>query len=382
MARGPLDGITVLDMSRVLAGPYCTMLLHDLGADIVKIEPPAGGDDARGFGPFIGEKSAYFVSLNRGKKSISLDLKNGDDREIFEALLNKADILVENYRAGTLAKLGYAWEALHQRWPTLIYAAISGFGHTGPYADRAAYDMVVQGMGGIMSITGQPGGEPTRVGSSIGDINAALFAVAGINAALYRRTESGRGEFVDISMLDCQVAILENAIARYEATGQVPKPLGARHPSIAPFEAFRSADGYLIVAAGNDKLFAAFTQAIGRAELSADERFQSNALRCENVTELKDQLESALRENSTEHWLTELGDAGVPCGPINDVRAVLADPQIAARNMVATIHDPHIGDLRVAGNPIKLASYPDTTERPTAPALDADRQAILEFAES
>lgn len=382
MSRGPLDGIVVLDMSRVLAGPYCTMLLHDLGAQIIKIEPPAGGDDARGFGPFIGDKSAYFVSLNRGKKSISLDLKNADDRAIFESLLIKADVLVENYRAGTLAKLGFPWSVLRQRWPRLIYAAISGFGQTGPYADRAAYDMVVQGMGGIMSITGQPGGEPTRVGSSIGDINAALFATAGINAALYRRTHTGLGEFVDISMLDCQVAILENAIARFEATGEVPQPLGARHPSIAPFEAFRSADGYLIVAAGNDKLFAAFTKALGRDELAQDERFTSNALRCEHVAALKDELEKSLRQQKTEHWLAAIGAAGVPCGPINDVQAVLNDPQIVARNMVATIRDPDIGSLRVAGNPIKLASYQDPTERPTAPELDGDREAIIHLARS
>ena len=250
---GPLTGITVIDLTRVLAGPYCTMVLADLGARVIKVEPPERGDDARHIGPFLdrddgdggdggdgGRKSAYFMSLNRGKQSIALDLKAEADRGIFDALLARADVLVENYRPGVMDKLGYGWAALHQRHPRLIYAAASGFGQTGPYARRAAYDMVVQAMGGIMSVTGHPGGPPTRVGSSIGDITAGLFTAIGVNAALYHRERTGRGTMIDVAMLDGQIAILENAIARYQATGTAPGPLGARHPSITPFAAFRA----------------------------------------------------------------------------------------------------------------------------------------------
>ena len=234
----PLAGVLVLDLTRVLAGPYCTMVLADLGARIIKIEPPIVGDDSRHIGPFIKGKSAYFMSINRGKESIALDLKAEPDRAIFEKLLGTADVLVENYRGGTMEKLGYGWDNLYPRFPRLIYAAASGFGHTGPYKNRAAYDMVVQGMGGIMSLTGHPGTPPTRVGTSVGDITAGLFTTIGINAALFERSRTGLGRKIDVAMLDCQIAILENAIARYFSTGEVPGPLGARHPSITPFEAF------------------------------------------------------------------------------------------------------------------------------------------------
>ena len=240
---GPLADVTVLDLTRVLAGPYCTMVLADLGARVIKVERPGGGDDARAIGPFVKGQSAYFMSLNRGKESISLDLRDPADREIFEKLLPRADVLVENYRAGVMEKLGYGWETLHSRHPRLIYAAASGFGHTGPYAGRPAYDLVAQGMGGLMSLTGQPGSEPTRVGTSIGDIAAGLFTAVGVNAALYHRQLTGDGTKIDVAMLDCQVALLENAIARYVATAQVPGPLGSRHPSITPFDAFACADG-------------------------------------------------------------------------------------------------------------------------------------------
>ncbi|MCM0021801.1 MAG: CoA transferase, partial [Tagaea sp.] len=256
MTQGPLSGVTVVDLTRVLAGPYCTMVLLDLGARVIKVEPPKVGDDARAFGPFLKGKSAYFMSLNRGKESIALDLKNDADTAIFHDLLAAADVLVENYRPGTMEKLGLGWDALHARYPKLIYAAASGFGHSGPYSKRAAYDMVVQGMGGLMSVTGHPGGPPTRVGTSIGDITAGLFTAIGISSALFDRNRTGKGMKVDVAMLDCQIAILENAIARYFSTGQVPGPLGARHPSITPFEAFKAKDGHLIVAAGNDALFA------------------------------------------------------------------------------------------------------------------------------
>jgi CoA:oxalate CoA-transferase len=241
-ASGPLSGVTVLDLTRVLAGPFCTLLLGDLGARVIKVESPSG-DDSRHIGPFVKGKSAYFMSLNRGKESVVLDLREPAGRDMFENLLARADVLVENFRPGTMERLGYGFESLHARFPRLIYAAASGFGHTGPQADRPAYDMVVQAMGGIMSLTGHPGGPPTRVGTSIGDIAAGLFTAVGIASALFHRTQSGTGAKIDVAMLDCQVAILENAIARYFATGEVPGPLGARHPSITPFPAIHARDG-------------------------------------------------------------------------------------------------------------------------------------------
>ncbi|MFN7194900.1 MAG: CaiB/BaiF CoA transferase family protein, partial [bacterium] len=356
---------------------YCTMVLADLGARVIKIEPPVMGDDSRHIGPFVRGKSAYFMSINRGKESIALDLKAPDDRAVFERLLGIGDVLVENYRGGTMEKLGYGWDALHARFPRLVYAAASGFGHSGPYRSRAAYDMVVQGMGGIMSLTGHPGSPPTRVGTSVGDITAGLFTAIGIAAALAERARSGLGRKVDVAMLDCQIAILENAIARYVSTGQVPGPLGARHPSITPFEAFRTSDGWMIIAAGNDGLFRRLAEALGRADLGDDPLFATNELRTRHAAALKAEIERALAAADTRHWLAAIDAAGVPCGPINDVAQALADPQIASRNMVVTVDDPDVGTLRMAGNPIKLSGVADPPTRRPAPALDADRAAIL-----
>lgn len=374
---GPLSGITVIDLTRVLAGPYCTMLLADLGARVIKVEAPGRGDDARHIGPFAGGKSAYFMSLNRGKESIALNLKDDGDRAIFERLLERADVLVENYRAGTMERLGYGWAWLHAAYPRLIYAATSGFGATGPYAGRPAYDMVVQAMGGIMSLTGHPGSEPTRVGTSIGDIAAGLFTAVGINAALYRRSESGEGMMVDVAMLDSQVAILENAIARYFATGEVPGPIGSRHPSITPFEAFATADGHIVIAAGNDVLFRRLCAQIGRDELAGDARFATNELRTANCIELKGELELTLTTRASAEWLALIEEGGIPCGPIQNVAEVLSDRQVLARNMVVTADDPDIGPLRMAGNPIKLSAYDDPPTRAPAPELDGDRERIL-----
>lgn len=379
--KGPLSGITVIDLTRVLAGPYCTMMLADMGARVIKVETPNGGDDARHFGPFVdtpdGGKSAYFMSLNRGKESIALDLKNEDDKATLENLLKTADVLVENYRPGTMEKLGFGWDRVHTAYPNLIYAAASGFGHTGPYSKRPAYDLVVQGMGGVMSLTGQPGGDPTRVGTSVGDITAGLFTAVGINAALYHRQNSGEGMKIDVAMLDCQVAILENAIARYAATGEIPGPIGARHPSITPFDAFKAEDGYLIIAAGNDGLFGKLCTALGQPELADNPLFHNNAKRSEHQAALKDEVEQALAKHPVAHWLGILESAGVPCGPINDVGQVLSDPQVNARNMVVTATDPVAGALTMAGNPIKMSAFSDPSTRNPAPQLDGDRARII-----
>lgn len=376
-ATGPLSGVTVVDLTRVLAGPFATMVLHDLGARVIKVERVGPGDDARHIGPFVGDQSAYFTSLNCGKESIALDLDDGDDRAVLEQLLARADVVVENFRPGTMDRLGFGWDTLHERLPRLIYAAVSGFGRTGPYATRPAYDMVVQGMGGVMSITGEAGGPPTRVGVSIGDITAGLFLATGINAALFHRAKTGEGMLIDVGMLDCQVAILENAIARYTAMDEVPGPIGARHPSITPFAALRTADGEVIVAAGNDKLFAELCSVLGKPALAADARFLTNALRSEHVDALHVELEAALATQTTSEWLHALEAAGIPCGPLNDVAAVVTDPHVLARHMVVPIDDPSVQPLRAAGNPIKLSAFPELTARPPAPALDGDRARLL-----
>ena len=375
---GPLAGTLVVDLTRVLAGPYCTMLLADLGARVVKIERPELGDDARRIGPFVEGRSAYFLSLNRGKESLALDLQLPADRTLFERLLARADVLVENFRPGAMQRLGYGWEALHARFPRLVQASISGFGQTGPLATRPAYDLIVQAMGGIMSITGQPEGPPTRVGTSIGDIAAGLFGALGIVSALHHRDRTGAATLVDVAMLDCQVAILENAIARLAASGEIPRPLGSRHPSITPFEAYPTADGHLVVAAGNDALFRRLAATLELPSLSADARFASNEARCQHADALRELLSQRLRERPTAAWLERLETAGVPCGPIQDVAQVLAHPQVRARNMVVGVDDPTLAAaFPVAGNPIKSPAFADPTTRRPAPALDGDRARIL-----
>jgi len=382
MAKGPFSGILVIDLTRVLAGPYCALLMAELGARVIKVEEPGIGDASRAIGPFIKTKSGkvksgYFMSVNRGKESIALDLKNESDRRIFDALLSRADVLLENYRGGTMGKLGYGWKALHENYPKLIYAAVSGFGQTGPYAHRPAYDMVVQAMGGIMSLTGHPGSPPTRVGSSMGDLTAGLFTTIGIATALFDRTKTGVGMMVDVSMLDCQVAILENAIARYVATGEVPGPIGSRHPSIAPFAAFATKDGHIVIAVGTDKLFAKMADVLGCPKIAGDARYATNPLRMQHWEELHGDMEKALAAKTSHEWLALLEDAGVPSAPLNTVADVMEDPQIAARNMIVTAEDPEIGPLCMQGNPIKLSAYEDPKTRTPAPDLDADRERIL-----
>ena len=376
MAEGPLSGVTIIDMTRVLAGPYCTMVLSDLGARVIKVEQP-GGDEARGTGPFLGSISGYFASINRGKESIALDLKDDADRAVFGSLVAGADVLVENYRPGVMDRLGFGWDALHAEHPSLIYAAVSGFGQTGPYRRRPAYDMVVQAMGGVMSLTGHPGGPPVRVGTSVGDITAALFTAIGVCSALYRRALTGEGRMVDVGMLDCQVAVLENAIARYSATGEIPGPLGARHPSIAPFAAFETSDGHIVIAAGNDGLFARLAAALGRPDMAADPRYRTNAMRAEHVERLETDIGDILKTRPTTHWLGVIQEAGVPCGAINDVPRVMADPQVLARNMIVANDDPEAGTIHFSGNPIKFSGFDDPTVRGPVPRLDEHRDALI-----
>ncbi len=377
--KGPLSGILVIDLSRILAGPYCTLLMAEMGARVIKVEPPKGGDDARAYGPFVNGKSAYFASVNRGKESIALDLKADGDRKIFEKLLEKADVVVENFRPGTMEKLGYGWETLHAKYPQLIYASASGFGHTGPNSKDPAYDMVMQGQGGIMSITGNEGQPPSRVGMSIGDIGAGLYTAVAVNAAIVHRLKTGESTKVDIAMFDCQLALLENAIMRYTVEKEIPGPLGARHPTITPFEAFATSDGSMIIAAGNDSLFVKMCEALGRSDMATDPAYKSNALRQKSQKKLKDEIESVLKTNTTDHWIAVVSKGGVPCGPINNIAQAIEHPQVAARNMLVDVPDGSGGTLKLAGNPLKMSAFPDPTTRRPAPDLDSDRDTILSY---
>jgi len=374
---GPLSGITVIDLSRILAGPYCTLLLAELGARVIKVEAPKTGDDARQYGPFTNGKSTYFASVNRGKESIALDLKAPGDREIFERLLDKADAIVENFRPGTMERLGYGWETLHPRYPRLIYAAASGFGHTGPYSHYPSYDMVVQGLGGIMSITGIPDGPLVRVGTSVGDLAGGLYTTIALNAALLHRERTGEAMKVDVALFDCQLALLENAIMRYTTSGEIPGPMGARHPSITPFEAFTTKDGHIIIAAGNDGLWVKLTEALGHPELAQNPNYKTNPLRNQHQPQLKADLEAILSTETTEHWIKVLEDAGIPGGQVNNVAQAISHPQAAARNMLIDVEDATTGPLKLVGNPMKLSAFEDPTTRAAAPDLDADRAKIL-----
>ena len=374
---GPLKNLLVVDLTRVLVGPYCTMILSDLGARVIKIEAPEIGDDSRGFGPFIDDYSAYFMSLNRGKESIALNLKNEDDKKVFEKILAKADILVENFKPGTLEKWGFGWNEVSKKYPKLIYASASGFGQTGPLKELPAYDMVVQGMGGLMSVTGHPNSEPTRVGTSIGDITAGLFTAIGINAALYDRQKTGKGTFIDVSMLDCQIAILENAIARYLSKNEIPEPMGSRHPSIAPFEAFKTKDSFLIIAAGNDKLFKSLCEVLEIPNIVNDEMYKTNSLRSQNIDKLKLIIEDKLQHKNTDEWIKVMENLKIPCGPIFNIKQAVENPQIKERNMIVKSFHKKIGEFKSAGNPIKMSTYKDEKTRGDIPDLDEHRDKIL-----
>jgi len=373
----PLSDITVLDLTHVLAGPYCSMLLSDLGATVIKVERPGNGDDTRAFPPFIDNESAYFATINHGKKSIALNLKLPEDRAIFDRLLKKADVLLENYRPGVMEKLGYGWDTLKSNHPSLIYGAVSGFGHSGPDMLRPAYDMVVQARGGVMSITGEKDREPVRVGASIGDIVAGMFLAHGVMAALFERKSIGQGRKVDVAMLDSQLAILEHAIALTHVNGTPPEPSGARHPSITPFETFHASDGLFVIAAGNDALFVKLCHVL-QLPLADDPRFKTNPDRCENARLLKRLIEAVTIEFPKAHWIDKLENAGIPTGPIQSVDQVMADPQILARNMIVDIlNTDGLPTYKGAGNPIKISDMPDSTIRPAAPRLDGNRQEIL-----
>ena len=374
----PLQGIRVLDLTQVLFGPFATMILSDLGAEVIKVERPEVGDIARGNGPFVKDVSTYFLSLNRGKKSLTLDLSQKDGRELFLKLVEKSDVLVENYVPGTMESFGLDYESVRARNPRIIYVAGSGFGQTGPYANKPAFDVIIQAMGGVLSITGEPGGPPIRPGVSYGDIAAGLFLCISTLAALREREVSNQGQLVDISMLDCQITVQENAFVRYLNTGEIPGPLGTRHPVITPFQVFPTGDGYVSVAlrGGIKNQWPLYCSAINRLDLMDDPRFETGWLRTQNYKVLEPILNEAMKMKTTQKWVEELEQLGIPCGPVNRIDQVANDKQVKARGMFLDIEHPQAGTLKVVNTPFKFSRTPCKADRP-APDLGQDNQAIL-----
>jgi CoA:oxalate CoA-transferase len=354
---GPLEGIRVLDLTQVLFGPFATMLLSDMGAEVIKIERPEVGDIARGSGPVVRGQSTYFLSLNRGKKSVTLNLDSEQGAAVFLELTKSVDILVENYKPGTMEKLGLSYEKVKEYNPNIIYVAGSGFGQYGPYANKPAFDVIVQAMGGIMSITGEEGGPPMRPGVSYGDIAAGLFLCVATLAALHERQKSGEGQLVDISMLDCQLTVQENALVRYLNTGEIPRPIGTRHPVMTPFQVFPSKDGYVAVAlrGGIKDQWPLYCAAIDRVDIIDDPRFKDGWLRTQNYKILEPILTEAMKTKTTQEWVVELERVGIPCGPVNNIEQAANDPQIAARDMIIEVEHPEAGKFRVVNTPFKFS---------------------------
>jgi crotonobetainyl-CoA:carnitine CoA-transferase CaiB-like acyl-CoA transferase len=355
----PLDGIKVLDLTRVLAGPYCTMLLADMGADVVKVERPGAGDDTRAFGPpFVNGESAYFMSINRNKRSLTLNLKEDKARQILRQLLETVDVVVENFRPGTMESFGFGYEAVHDFNPALVFCSISGYGHTGPDADLPGYDLIIQGEGGAASLTGDTEGPPYKVGNSQADIVAGMMAFQGILLALLTRNRSGTGQKIDISMLDCQVAMLTYQAGIYFATGESPTRLGNQHPTITPYETYRCKDGFINLACGNDNMWRTFCRVLGQEEWTEDPRFRTNADRVGHRRQLAALLEPVILQQTTQEWIEQLRQNGLPCGPIQTVGQVCEDPQVIARDMIVSLDHPTAGSIRVTGVPIKLSDTP------------------------
>jgi CoA:oxalate CoA-transferase len=379
--EGALKGIRVIDLSHILAGPTATMILADLGAEVIHVEPPQG-DDSREYGPFVGkvdkDHSGYFISLNRNKKSIVLNLKHQKGKDILRGLIKASDVVVENYRPGTMRNLGFDWEEIKRLNPKTIYASISGFGHdTLPqYSSRPAYDMVAQAYSGLMSITGPEQGPPCRVGASVGDIIAGQQAVIGILAALFYRTITGRGQRYDGSMVDGLFFTLENAVVRYTVEGEIPRALGTAHPSIAPFQAFPTRDSWIVIAIGNDKLWAHFCTAVGRGDLIDDARFRTNPLRAKNREILVDILTQETTKMATRQWADIFEKEGIPYSPVNNIEQICEDPHIQFRNMLVEVEQMGIGRMKIAGSPFRLSETPGRV-RHGAPSLGEHTEEIL-----
>lgn len=376
-SRLPLEGIRVIDLTRVMTGPYCTMMLGDLGADVIKIEMPGTGDDTRAWGPpFIGAESTYFLSVNRNKRSIALDLKSDLGRDALWRLIESADVLVENFSPGTIERLGFGYAAVHARNPRLVFASISGFGQTGPSAGRTAYDLIVQGMSGMMSITGEKGGRPTKTGPPVADIAAGMFTAYAVAAALYSREQTGEGTNIDVSMLAGQIALLTYHAGTYFTTGRIPTAQGNAHAIIVPYDTFPTADGFVNIAVGNDRLWQKLCEALQMPAEAADPRFATNAERNANKTALYEALEANLGRRTTAGIVALLDKAGVPCGPIYDVAQVFADPQAEHSHMRRTTTHPTAGEIELTGFPYRLGNE-DLDVRIPPPLLGEQGPEIL-----
>ena len=358
MKNQPLHGIRVLDLSRVLAGPYCTMVLGDLGADVIKIEPPSG-DETRAWGPpFAAGESAYYLCVNRNKRGMTVNLKTDEGRAILLELVKKSDVLVENFRPGTLARFGLDYETLRSDHPRLVYCSISGFGQTGPLRDRPGYDFMIQAKGGLMSFTGEPNGEPMKVGVAVADLFAGQNAVIAILAALQARERTGEGQYIDISLFDSQLGWLANVASNFLISGNLPQRYGNAHPNIVPYQVFEASDGWFALAVGNDKQFARLCELIGQPGWGSDERFATNAARVAHRDELIALLKPVFFARGVNEWLSVLETASIPCGPINALDKVFAEPQVAAREMLVTMAHPTIGELPLVGSPLKFSQTP------------------------
>jgi len=372
-----LEGIKVLDLSRALAGPYCTMMLADMGAEVIKLEMPGRGDDSRSWGPpFVEGESAYFMSINRNKKSITLNMKSDKSTEIIHKLIKQSDVLVENFRPGAMERLGLGYEQVKAMNPRIVYCSISGFGQDGPYRMLPGFDQVLQGMGGLMSITGELGGPPIKVGVAIADISGGMFASNGILVALYNREKTGKGQMVDVSLLDSQVAWLTYRAGAYLASGEIPQPMGSGHPVIVPYQAFKAKDVFINIAVGNDQLWERFCKAVGLENVMNDPKFATNAKRVENREEIVKIISDLIVARDGEEWLKILTDAGVPCGPIYTVDKIFADPQVLHREMVKELDHPKAGKVKVTGIPIKLSDTPGEVEA-APPVLGQHTQEVL-----
>jgi len=366
-----------LSFGRALSGPFAAMLLADLGAEVIKIEAPKIGDFARANGPFVEGIGSYFLSINRGKKSFTLNLKKDRAKKMVFKLVEQVDVVLENFRPGVMDSLGLGYEVMREHNPKIIFASISGFGQNGPYAQRPAYDMIAQGMGGVVSITGTPGGPPVRVGYSIGDMGASLFTVIAICAALYERERSGKGQQIDVAMMDSQVALCENACARYFASGKVPKPLGSRHPLLTPFQIFQTQDGSIVLIAFADNDFKNFCRAAGKEDWISDERFNTLGARLQNYALFEKEMNELMRTRTTKAWLKALDDHSVMCGPVNDIEQVVNDPHVQAREMIREVTHPRAGKLKVVGTPMKFSRTPCQIEK-ASPDLGEHNQEVAQ----
>ena len=378
MMPGPLDGITVLSFCTALSGPFATMVLGDMGAEIIKIESIGEGDLTRNSSHQINGVGSYFLSVNRGKKSITLNLKDERSKEIVFGLIRQSDVLTENFRPGVMARLGLDYEAVRQVNDGIIYASISGFGQTGPYSHKPAFDMIAQGMGGVVSITGpeDPGAPPVRVGYSIGDMASSLFTATGILAALIERSKSGKGQRLDVSMMDCQVALCENAIARYLGTGEISRPLGSRHPLSTPFQAYDTMDKQIIVIANTEKLWANFCRAAEKEEWINDEEYKTKYVRLKNYVKFNDEMKALMKTRTYADWVKRFEAHDVMYAPINTIEEVTEDPQVIAREMIVELEHPQAGRHRIVGTPLKFSRTPARIDK-AAPELGADTEDIL-----